>query len=396
MAQATKAESSSPPVAAVRSRRLALTLLTVIILLYWMALYVYVPTLPNYIKTKTTDLVMVGSVLSMYGLWQGLIRFPIGLSADWLGRRMPFIMAGLFLTGLGAWIMGQAGGVGALFVGRAITGLAAGAWVPMVAAFSALFPPAEAVQASAIASVLNGSGSILGTATTGWLTELGGYRLPFLVATVTAGIALVLSLGIREAPRLPARPSLSQVGRFVVRQDVIVPSLLSAVCHYVLFAATYGFLPILARSLGMNNVGQSLLVSLNLALITIGSLTVAALNKRFSGRFLNYASFAILFLGLVVAALAGSPALLFLSQALLGLGHGIAYPVQMGLSMRHVSNTERTMAIGVFASVYALGMFAGPALSGVIANAIGIQPMFAVTGVVCLALGVIGTRFLED
>ncbi len=390
------AESPSTPVAAVRSRRLALTLLTIIILRYWFALYVYVPTLPNYVKSKTADLVIVGSVLSMYGLWQGLIRFPMGLGADALGRRRPFIIAGLLLAGLGAWIMAHAAGVAGLFLGRATTGLAAGAWVPMVAAFSALFPPAEAVQASALASVLNGGGSILGTAATGWLTDLGGYSLPFLLATAAAGVAVLLSLGVREAPRPPARPSLRHIGHFVVRQDVLVPSTLSAVCHYVLFAATYGFLPIQARELGMNNYGQSMLVSLNLALITVGSLGVAALNKRFRGRTLNYASFGVLFLGLGTAALAARPGALFVAQALLGLGHGIAYPVQMGLSMRHVADNERTMALGVFASVYALGMFAGPAFSGIVAGALGIQRMFAITAVVCLALGIVGTRFLIE
>jgi MFS family permease len=207
---------------------------------------------------------------------------------------------------------------------------------------------------------------------------------------------VLLSLGVREAPRPPARPSLGHIGRFVVRQDVLIPSALSAVCHYVLFAATYGFLPIQARALGMNNYGQSLLVSLNLALITVGSLGVAALNKRFRSRALNYASFAVLFLGLSTAALAATPAMLFVAQALLGLGHGVAYPVQMGLSMRHVADNERTMALGVFASVYALGMFAGPALSGVIAGAVGIPNMFALTALACLALGIAGTRLLVE
>jgi MFS family permease len=377
-------------------RRAAIALYTVIILLYWVALYVYVPTLPNYVKSKTSDLALVGSVLAMYGLWQGLFRFPTGLAADWIGRRQPFIMAGLFLAGLGAWIMGRSTGVGGLFAGRAITGLAAAAWVPMIAAFTALFPPAEAVQASAIVSMLSSVGSIMGTGATGWLNNSGGYGLPFLVATVVAGGALVLGLGVREAPRVPARPSLGHIGRFVVRQDILVPSLLSAVAHYVLFAGTYGFLPILARNLGMGNVAQSMLVSLNLALLTVGSLAVAAVNKRFHSRSLSYASYGVLFAGLGVAAFAQGPVALFAAQAFLGLGHGINYPVTMGLSIRYVDDSERAMALGVFASVYAAGMFAGPALSGVLANVIGIQLMFAVTGVVCLGLGILGTRYLIE
>jgi hypothetical protein len=36
-------------------------------------------------------------------------------------------------------------------------------------------------------------------------------------------------------------------------------------------------------------------------------------------------------------------------------------------------------------------MFAGPWLSGIVANALGIRPMFWITAAVCLVLGLIGT-----
>jgi hypothetical protein len=40
-------------------------------------------------------------------------------------------------------------------------------------------------------------------------------------------------------------------------------------------------------------------------------------------------------------------------------------------------------------------MFGGPALSGVLAEAMGLQPMFGVTAMACLALGLGGARWLE-
>ena len=51
--------------------------------------------------------------------------------------------------------------------------------------------------------------------------------------------------------------------------------------------------------------------------------------------------------------------------------------------------------MGLYQSVYAIGMFSGPTLSGILADQIGIQPMFVVTAVVCLTLGLIGTRLLR-
>ena len=76
------------------------------------------------------------------------------------------------------------------------------------------------------------------------------------------------------------------------------------------------------------------------------------------------------------------------------MGQGIGYPVLMGLSIQYVVDAERTTAMGLHQAVYAIGMFGGPWLSGLLADAMGIQPMFGVTAFVCLALGLFSTRWL--
>ena len=134
-------------VAGAGGRRLMIALYAVAVFLYWMGLYLYVPTLPTYVQTKSDNLALVGVVLSQYGLWQAVIRLPLGIVVDWLGWRKPFIVGGFVLVGLGALTMGLATGVNGLIVGRAVTGLAAGTLVVLVAAFSSLFPPHEAVRA---------------------------------------------------------------------------------------------------------------------------------------------------------------------------------------------------------------------------------------------------------
>ena len=79
----------------------------------------------------------------------------------------------------------------------------------------------------------------------------------------------------------------------------------------------------------------------------------------------------------------------------MGLASGVGYPVLMGLTIRYVDDAQRATAMGLYQSVYAIGMFSGPWLSGIFADAVGIQPMFVVTGGVCLVLGLIGTRLLQ-
>lgn len=127
--------------AGARRRQLTIALYATVVFLYWVALYIYVPTLPTYVQGKSHHLALVGVVLAQYGLWQAIIRLPLGIAADWLGWHKPFILAGLALAGLGTLTLGAAEGAGQLALGRAITGLAAGTWVPLVVCSTACFAP---------------------------------------------------------------------------------------------------------------------------------------------------------------------------------------------------------------------------------------------------------------
>lgn len=376
------------------TRRSLVIRYVVAVFLYWMALYLYVPTLPTYAESKSDTLSLVGVVLAQYGLWQAIARLPVGTAADWIGRRKPFIVIGFGLAGLGALVMGLAGGIDGLIVGRAITGLAAATWVPLVVVFSGLFPPREAVRASALLSFVGSAGRMIATGVTGWLNGMGGYPLAFFVATGVAGLAVLAVLSARETPRTPQTPSIGSTLDVVRRRDVLLPSLLAAVAQYANWGATFGFLPILAKQLGATDVTLSFLLSLNIGVFTAGNLLTSTVANRFGARRLLYLSFVLLAMGIGGATLAPTLPWLFATQICIGLSQGFGYPVMMGMSIEHVPDDRRTTAMGFFQAVYGVGMFAGPGLSGVLADAMGIRPMFRVTALACLAVGLVVTYWL--
>jgi MFS family permease len=357
--------------------------------LYWVSLYLYVPTLPTYIQSKSESLTLVGLVLSMYGLWQAIIRLPLGIAADWLGWRKPFILVGLALAGLGAWIMGNAGGAGQLLAGRAVTGLAAGAWVPLIVVFSGLFPAHQAVRASALLTLVASIARVLATGVTGSLNELGGYSLAFFLAAGIASLAVLVVLPIPEQRRQRRQPSPAQIGRLITRKDVLLPSLLSAVSQYANWAATFGFIPILARQLGASDTVQSTLVSMSIGIVIVGNSLATAIVHRTGARRLVHASFLLLSIGLGGVGLAKSLISLFLSQSCIGMSLGIVYPVLMGMSIERVADGERNTAMGLHQAVYSVGMFSGPWISGWLADLLGIRPMFGITACFCLAAGLL-------
>jgi MFS family permease len=369
-------------------------LYVVAVLLYWISLYLYLPTLPSYVQRRSDSLALVGVVLAQYGLWQALIRLPLGIASDWLGRRKPFILAGILLSALGAWLLGQAETASGLLVGRAVTGLAAGTWVPLVAAFSGLFPPEDAVRATAILSGVGSVGRMLATSATGSLNAWGGTSLAFIVAAGMAVLATLIVLLTRERARPVQAPTAANLRHLVTRRDVLLPSLLAAVSQYAAWAVPFSFLPLRAEQLGAGDQAQSALVSLHIGLVSVGSFAAAAVARRVGTRRLMVAGFLALALGIGGAALAPALPWIFGAQVCIGLAQGISYPVLMGMSIENVSDAERTTATGLHQAVYAIGMFAGPWLSGLLADALGIPAMFGVTAVGCLAASAFLLRLL--
>ncbi len=365
------------------------------VFLFWVGQSLYLPTLPLYVKTKIDDLSMVGVVLSMYGLWQTIVRIPLGIASDWTGRRKPFILGGFICLGLGNWMMGAAGHISLLILGRMLTGIAVGVWVLLVVGFTSLFPASEVIRAAAMITLVSSFGRMSGALLTGVLNTLSrGYTLAFFLAAAAATAGASAMLPLHEPHRTPKRSTLRGLWQLLRREDVWLPSCLNIVVQYASWASVFGFVPILAQQLGVSDVSQSMLVSVNIVCVVLGNAVSSCVITRSGPYQLMYSSFVLTAAGLIAAALAtGLPALWCASFAI-GLSWGIGYPLFMGLSVEFVAEEQRSTAMGMHQAIYGLGMFAGPWLSGIFADLSGIRPMLAGTALVCTGLGIFGSTRL--
>ena len=108
---------------------------------FWIVQYVYVPILPDYARDRVADLGVVGVVPSMYGLLQMLVRIPLSVAVDATRRVRHYLIGGFVAAGAGAMTMRLGGSTGVLALGRVLTGVAAGTWVPMIVLFASFYPP---------------------------------------------------------------------------------------------------------------------------------------------------------------------------------------------------------------------------------------------------------------
>jgi predicted MFS family arabinose efflux permease len=365
------------------------------VFLFWFAHYVFLPTLPEFLRGKVDSLAVVGAVLSMYGLWQIVIRLPLGILVDAVGRQKLFILGGFFVCAAGALILGTTDTTFGLYFGRTLAGLSMGIWVPLVVVFSSFFPAEQSVRASAILTLVTAAARITATALNGYINEWSGYILAFLVAIAATILAALLVLPVPVNSQPAGAPKPRSLLRLFLHRSVLLPSLLAAINQYVIFGVSLGFIPVLAKQLGAGNVTIGFLATVNLLLFLIGNLSATSSGSRFKPESLLLGTYVLFALSIAAAALARSIPLLFLIQGLLGLAHGIGYPVLMGLSIRDVPGNQRSAAMGLHQSVYAAGIFIGPWASGILADAIGIRPMFVVNAALCLALGLTGAIILS-
>jgi MFS family permease len=323
----------------------------------------------------------------MYGFWQMVSRFPIGIIADRMGWRKPLTIAMLVLLAGGSLALGMGSDFWGLTVGRSMIGFAAAAWVLLIVLYTSEVEPGKLVQSTAQMTIVFAIGRVSASLVSPWLVATFGQISPFWFS---AGAALLAALilaftPLRKMPKVVV--SYQSVKKVVLQAGVIIPSLISIILHYADWSATFSFIPVQAKVFGATSSTLAFLVILELLIIIpVNSLTPKLAQKI--GKIPVIAiSIGVQALALFLIFLAKDMAWLWISQGLLGVGYGLAYPILLGMTMECTRPEEHSIATGFHQSVYALGMFAGPYISGLIATAVGVQPGFAVTGCIVLLSG---------
>ena len=121
---------------------------------FWISLYLYVPVLPLHAQELGANLEMVGIIIASYAIGQLLLRIPIGVGSDIVGRK-PFAVAALVLSALGAVWLALSPDPWSLFAARTLTGIAAAGWVAISVLFASYYPAGNTTRAMAVIMSVN-------------------------------------------------------------------------------------------------------------------------------------------------------------------------------------------------------------------------------------------------
>ncbi|GHO61879.1 tetracycline resistance MFS efflux pump [Ktedonobacter sp. SOSP1-52] len=380
--------STLPPEGTKRtSKRKIIFFLAVVAFLNTMGFTIIGPVVPfmtrQYLGNPNDLAVVVGWLLSIYGICQMLAAPGLGLLSDCYGRR-PVIFICLLGSAIGYLLFGLGGALWMLFLGRIIDGLTGGNFSVLFAYVADITEPEERGKYFGIFGGISGVGFIVGPAIGGLLANVS-YSMPFLVA---AGVTLLnLAWGFFFLPesldkehrlttmRLRDLNPLAQLGT-VFNMANLRWLLLAGFFYAFPFAILQANLTILMRdSLGWNATDAGLVSTLvGVVDILVQGVLVGKLIDIFGDIKVGIGALvlvAISYLLLGSIALVASPILLIAGVILFSGSGGLVENALRGLTSRAVGPKQQGLVGGASQSMQSLALILGPILGGVLYTQFG-------------------------
>lgn len=364
--------------------------------IFWASLYMYVPILPTHARSLGATGGQIGSILASYGLTQLLFRLALGWLSDRMRRKKLFALGGTLLVAASGIGLALARTPAALFAFRALSGGAATAWVTIAVLYSSQFPIEQAVRTSSQLNFLSALGQIVAMSSGGFLAGRWGTQVTFwssAILSVPAFLAFSVVKDVRTTSG--AGITMPQFVRAITTPRLLLVSGLAACSQYAMFSTSLGFAAVRAQDLGATAARLGILTTAVQVAKAVPMLVLSVRGRPQDGRASAIAGLALIAVPLFVFPFVTHFGLMVACQVVMGLGIGIVFPVLMGLALQAVEPEARASAMGVFQSIYALGMTLGPAFSGLFSRWWGIVGVYMTNGallVIALAVAVLFLR----
>ncbi len=365
--------------------------------LFFFPLYTYVPILSTYAGSLGASLSMIGLIGGAYGFSQMVVRLPMGIWSDKVGRRKPFVLGAVCMGLLSSLLVVLVQSPVSLFICRILAGFAAAGWVQMSVLFAENFAPDDTPRAMGILNACNNTGQMASTLLCGVVASAWGELSTFWLGVISAALVLIPVTLLHERVEKREPLKLRALLSVAAEKPVLVATILATLAQFITFATIYGFNPIVARNLGASSLELSILTAINTLPGIGGAILCGRIAKRFGDKYPLFVGMAVTALLCFVTPYAPGVWALYGIQATSGFFRGLTFALLMGLVIRKVEQKRRATAMGFFQAVYGLGMFAGPAVVGLLSDLGGLPFGFAATGILgaLTAVGILLLNFKD-
>jgi multidrug resistance protein len=361
-----------PQAVTVTRRELVVACITLVTLIDLVAYSIAVPVLPDYVRRFGASPATIGLLFGSFGLTLLAVSIPMGAVSDRIGRKKPLVLATVLLA-VSTTAFAFANSLTTLFAARLLQGVADGVtWVVGFALIADLYGPEERGRMVGIVMSASNLGVIVGPSFGGWLYELGGIRLPFLVVAAAAALTTVAFLLIR----IPDRAAAGGVPmiRILKHRAIVMCAVVAAAG-----SATYAMLePVLPLVLDARFALGPARIGLMFAAAAIASAILHPLYGRLSDRWGGRRLMLVgLVAGAVVLPIMDAPTdWVWMTVAMVIVF--ACFGLVVTPSLAYMAEAASSTGVGSFGVVYGLynvawgiGLLIGPAIGGLMLQEVG-------------------------
>lgn len=371
-----------------KHKRAVMQMITV---LFWFALYVYVPYQTPYLTLLGVASSFIGIILGAYGFSQMIIRIPLGIGADRKGRHKPFIILGNICAAAASVLRFCWPGAVSFLLANLISGMAASTWISSTVLYPTYYPKEQLKKAMGTLLAMNNFGTLLGFLAGMIATQFFKTEILFLMSAGAGILSAALSLFLWEEPQAQAKalPPLRDHFRIFKRRRLLLFSVGMALLQAVNMSTAMSFTSEYGRQIGADNLQIGLLSALYMGASALSSLYTGTRHAaRLGEKKLVPAFFLVYALCCAGIPLIRQIWLLCLAQVLGGFSFASLLSLFMSGAVEGVPQEKRSTAMGFFQAVYGIGMTFGPTLMGVMVQGAGMQAAYWVMSALCAADGI--------
>jgi len=345
--------------------------------------------LPVFAVAATTlkggqDPASVGLALGIYGLTQAFMQIPFGMVSDRLGRR-PVVLFGLLLFLIGSVVCALADDIFWVTIGRAIQGSGA-----ISAAVTAWLADATRPEVRTRAMALIGASIglsfaislVLAPLMVGW-TGLSG--LFWLIASLGTAALFIATFVVPEAP-LPARAATTPKASAVLGHKSLLRLNFGVFCLHLTQVALFVVVPPLLVKLGgltAQTLWYAYLPVLLVSFLFMVPIVFLTEKKRCHVQTLKWAVMGLVVVacGFALSAHSWWPLIACLTGFFVVFN--VLEALQPSLVSRVAPPALKGLALGVYNTSQALGLFLGGVVGGWLLQTTGAQGVFWAIAALC-------------
>jgi len=332
----------------------------------------------------------VGLIMGIHSVTAILIRPFFGRILDKRGGRKGTVIGLLLMIAvMPGFYLAQSAGLLPLFL-RALNGIGWGiATTAILAICSDLAPPDRMAQSLGIIGAAGILSQAVGPTLAEELMRRYGFTAVFHVSTIMLVASLVCVWAIKETPfsKIQTKFKLAGVARYPVLILIVIAAM--PIVHGATRGSVLNFIALFGSSVGFSRVGPFFLAFSVAAVIS--RIGCGDISDRYGRKRIIFPAAVLIGLNLFWIAGVHSFWTFVTSGFVAGFAQGMIFPALSTYVIDFLGRENKGFALGLYLSLFDVGMGLGSPLFGWISDVAGYRQMYVVAGCMILVLTVVFT-----